>query len=363
MKILFEALVQHCNNIIRNQSAGLDERAALRLLEVHLEPAHFAMPIHDVAVEKRLIAWSQGKESMAAATPFLLFEETRSIRGIARVLARSHINRQGVANVTRGAQWKVQSPRVVGVFDLAPDDAALHRWTQYRPLLEAFQELAHRNCTVSADVDIHFAPEDIQKLDALAKLTPQQAREMGAQDVPGGGKPGWARVVLGLYTGLCYLDERFGFDPARVWASLEAAQTVTQVDALAKDAQRHITEFGARLAPSFFADLGCTGFVKADVHVSDVIRAVLKTDSELAPQLCIDFVRQMAEETGRTPRAIDKLMYLACSGKFYLAGVSPSKAAARANKQKLLAELSRRDTKVSRPADPSNPGLSLGNLS
>jgi hypothetical protein len=74
------------------------------------------------------------------------------------------------------------------------------------------------------------------------------------------------------------------------------------------------------LSHSFFADPGCASFVKADVHVTDVVGAALKLDGKPAPQLCIDFVRQMAEETGRTPRAIDKLMYFACSGKLYSPG-------------------------------------------
>lgn len=359
MDILFEQLVQHNIQQIRRLAPQLDERAAQRLLEAHLDPAHFAMPIHDAAVETQLIAWSQGNEDLSVATGFLRFEDTRTIRGIARVMARTHTNRQGVANVTRGARWKVQSPRVVGVFETAPDDAALHRWTHYTPLLEAFLELASHNSAPSSDAEAYFAPEDIRKLEALAQLTPAQARKLGARDVAGGDKPGWARVVLGLYTGLCYLDERFGFDASRVWSALEAARHTTEVDALWKDARRQVTEFGPALASSFFADLGCASFVKADVHVTDVVGAAVKRDEQLTPQRCIDFVRLMAEETGRTPRAIDKLMYFACSGKFYLAGLAPAKHEADTAKAQLLTHLRQRGSPVARPSAPSET-LSLG---
>ena len=362
MDILFEQLVQHTVQQIRQLAPQLDERAARRLLEAHLDPAHFAMPIHDLAVEKRLIAWSQGDEDLPSATEFLRFEETRTIRGIARVMARTHTNRQGVADVTRAARWRVQSPRVVGVFELAQDNAALQRWTEYTPMLEAFLDLASRNRAPTTDAAAHFAPKAIQNLEALARLTPEEARKLGARDVPGCDGPGWARVVLGLHTGLRYLDERFGFDASRVWSAVEAARHATEVDALARDARRQVTEFGAALSHSFFADLGCASFVKADVHVTDVVGAALKLNGKPAPQLCIDFVRQMAEETGRTPRAIDKLLYFACSGKLYLAGLAPAKAVADAAKAQLLTHLRQRGSEVRRPSAPSET-LSLGDLS
>ncbi len=336
MNNLFELLVQHTLESLREIDTQLEEHAAHRLLEAHLNPAHFAMPIHTTEVEKSLITWSKGDEDQAIATDILRLEDTHTIRGIIRVLARTHINRQGVANVTRGARWRAQSPRVVEAFDFAQDDAALHRWTQYAPMLEAFLQLAHRNSQPSTREDARFEDGDIQALKALAKLTPQEARRTGARQVSGNLKPGWPRVILGLYTGLCYLDERFGFDAARVWSKLEAATRAEEVDNLAEDAQRHITEFGSRLAPSFFADLGCANFVKADTHVSDVVRAADKLNGNPTAQTCIDFVRRMADETGRTPRAIDKLMYLACSGNFYLAGLAPTRGAAAGFKQRLL---------------------------
>lgn len=339
MKHLFTLLEQHAIQRLRALDAKLDEKAASRVLEAHLNPAHFAMPIHSIGAEQRLINWSKGEEDLALATDILRFEETHTIRGIARVLARTHLNRQGVANVTRGAQWKAQSPRVLGVFDLAKDNADLRHWLEYTPLVEAFLGLAQRNHEPSTPAEARFDDEDIADLKALAQLTPLQARQMGAREVPGTRKPGWARVVLGFYTGLCYLDERFGFDAARIWAQLEAVTKAEEVDMLAEDARRHITEFGPRLAPSFFADLGCAGFVKADTHVSDVVRAAGQLEGQPSAQTCIDFVRQLADDTGRSPRAIDKLMYLACSGNFYLAGLAPPRGVARAGKEELLHHL------------------------
>ena len=41
---------------------------------------------------------------------------------------------------------------------------------------------------------------------------------------------GWARVVLGLYTGLCYLQDRFGLNADNVWNSVNAVENARDVE-------------------------------------------------------------------------------------------------------------------------------------
>lgn len=342
MNEIINCLVQHAVESIQFLVDDLDQRAARRLLTVHLEPAHFAMPIHAASVEARLMAWCRADEDIAAATAFLRFEDTRTMTGIARVLARTHINRQGVANVRQGARWPVQSPRVVDLFSLAPDDESLRRWTDYHSLIEDWLALAHRYAAADIGEDRRFRPGDIDCLERLGTLSAAQARSLSSRDAAQlCGNIGWARVVLGLFTGLLYLENRFAFRAEKVWEAVDNARTAAAVDALSRDAQRQVREFGPRLAPSFFADLGCPNFVKADTHVTDVVSAALKLPGDAGAQQSIDFVRELAQSVGCAPRAIDKLMYLACSGKFYLAGIELSKAQARGRKIQLLDALRR----------------------
>lgn len=337
MNAIISCLIQHGVESIQLLVGGLDQRAAKRLLTVHLEPAHFAMPIHDPAVEARLMAWCRGDEDIAAASAFLRLEDTRTMTGISRVMARTHINRQGVANVRQGARWPVQSPRVVDLFDLAPDEESLRRWTDYHSLIESWLALARRYEAADIGEDRRFRPSDIQCLEKLATLSVAQARSLTARQAAQlCGNIGWARVVLGFFTGLLYLENRFEFRADKVWEAIDNARTAAQVDALSRDAQRQVREFGPRLAPSFFADLGGANFVKADTHVTDVVSAALKLPGDAGAQESIDFVRELSQSIGCTPRALDKLMYLACSGKFYLAGVELSKAQAGARKRQLL---------------------------
>lgn len=340
MNAIINCLTQHAVESIRIQVKDLDQRAASRLLTVHLEPAHFAMPIHSESVESRLMEWCRSDEDMTAATAFLRLEDTHTMTGIARVLARTHINRQGVANVRQGARWPVQSPRVVDLFSLVADEESLRRWTDYHSLLESWLTLANRYKAPDVGEDRCFRDQDIDCLEKLSTLTGGQARSLTAnQAAELCGNIGWARVVLGFYTGLLYLENRFEFSAEKVWEAIDSAQTAAQVDALSRDAQRHVREFGPRLAPSFFADLGSANFVKADTHVTDVVSAALKLTGDAGDQQSIDFVRNLAKNVGWTPRAIDKLMYLACSGKFYLAGVELSKVQVQGRKRQLLESL------------------------
>ena len=342
MNSIINCLTKHAVESIQLLVADLDARAANRLLTAHLEPAHFAMPIHDLSIEAMLMAWCRADEDIANATSFLRFENTRTMTGIARVLARTHINRQGVANIRQGARWPVQSPRVVDLFTLIPNEESLRRWTDYHSLIDSWLTLAYRYDSPDVGDDCRFRSEDIKCIEKLRTLSTDQVRSFTANKIADQcGNIGWARVVLGFFTGLLYLEERFEFRAENIWKAVDNAQTASQVDALSRDAQRNIREFGPRLAPSFFADLGSANFVKADTHVTDVVSAALKLQSEAGAQQSIDFVRDLAQSIGCTPRAIDKLMYLACSGKFYLSGIELSKKQALGRKRQLLESLRR----------------------
>jgi hypothetical protein len=343
MNSTIELLARHARDSILMVDTGLDEVAAERLLNVHLNPRHFPMPIHDLVSEGLLIEFCRGSSDISGASDLLSLEPTRSIKGIARVLARTHMNRQGVSDVTRGAhgpRWKAQSPRVVNLFEGINTDDDLRQWLDYKTMINAWIALANRNSGDHAPDELRFDGGDIESLMALGDLSAAQARCAQASGVPGVTKMGWARVVLGLYTGLVYLDQRFGLSAARVWARLDAVRTARDVAELSADAQRHITEFGSALAPSFFADLGSEQFVKPDVHVVDVTSARSMSHSA-NHETSIAFVRQLASDVGWSPRKVDKLIYLACSANFYLAGIKLPKRD-KDERKKLLMEALRR---------------------
>jgi hypothetical protein len=330
-----ELLTEHVIGTIRTLPGVEDRKTAQRLLDIHLHPLHYAMHVHDDAIEQQLIDLCQRSGDLEAADSFLVFEQTRTIRGIVRVLARTHLNRQGVAGVTRGARRKTLSPRVMGLFDVSDSDVCA--WLDYRTLIDAWIDMAERNTGDEKSAESHFSASDVTSLKALARLSADDAKKLRASEVRDITNLGWARVVLGLYTGLVYLHERYGFDADKVWARLDSVNSPEEVSKLSLDAQQNITEFGKALAPSFFADLGSGNFVKPDVHVRDVAAAICghSVDADEAVQ----FVRQLAARTEWAPRKVDKLLYFACIGKLYLAGLEPEKATATARKTALMAAL------------------------
>lgn len=341
MNATIETLEAHCISSIRYMEPSLNERSARRLLDVHLLDANFAMPIHSVAAEEALLAHCQNDRPIEEASRLLSFECTRSMAGIARVLARTHINSQGVGRVRRGARWPVQSYRVLGLFDEIHDSDSLRRWFDHRELMADWLMLARNNQDTATDEDRRFAQEDIEALNRLLNLTPEEARNrrLPLREKLGAIGENWGRVALGLHTGLLYLNQRFDFDSVAVWDAVDSATDAHSVEQLCLDAARHITHFGAALAPSFFADLGSTEFVKPDVHVIDSVSAALNLATEANPALAIATVRRIATQVGCSPRRIDKLMYFACSGKFFLAGMELDKKSARQRKQEVLRAL------------------------
>lgn len=342
MRLAVEILREHALGALRALQPSLGEDGSRRLLEVHLDPLNYAMPLHDSDREQALIEFCTGNAPVVEARRLLVLENTHDIVGVARVLARTHINRTGVSDVTRGASIarKAQSPRVVGLFDGVGDATSLRAWLDHRALADSWLAFAraHRN----APADVAFDDDDIDTLRGLQGLSVQQARTISARNAPYiGKKQGWPKVFLGVYTGLLYLESRFGLDALRVRTAVDCAQTVEQIDALVIGAIRSIQEFGPRTAPSFFADLGCTQFVKPDTHVTDVVTAAHSGPAPLGPAASIDAVRRIAEALTWPPRQVDKLMYLACSQKFYLAGLAPTKAVADRGKAELLQRLRR----------------------
>ena len=334
-------LTNHALCAIRQLDPGISESAARRILDVHLDPHNFPMPVQSQAAEAGLLALCNGQADLGTAAEILDFEPTREIHGIVRVLARTHINRQGVGDVTRGAQWKSQSPRVMKLFEGLRHVDDFRAWLDHRVMIDRWLSVAESSSREGAPVDVQFDIRDVESLHALRRLSREQARRLNVSQVPGLAKRGWGRVVLGLHTGVMYLEERFAMSADRIWAAVDSTTTAQEVATLSADARMHVTEFGPALSASFFADLGSEQFIKPDVHVVDVASAALGGAATATPEVSVAFVRRVAAEVGLSPRAVDKLMFLACSQKFYLAGLPHSKRAANGGKADLLARLRR----------------------
>lgn len=286
------------------------------IVDLHLDPMNFAM--HQYVNKEGLYSALIHRSGASELREFITFENTRSIQGICRVMARNHLNRSGVGFVSRGETDKTQAKRVLGLF---PYNCNPHNLVGWKALTSAWVEFAERSIDDNSflgNKSARFDHADIISLTNLSKLPPEKI--CTAKNNPEIIHNNWAKVVVGVHTGLEYLSKFYGLDANRLWNKIdEASMSIQGTKELMKEAEKEITEYGQALAGNFFADLGGERFVKVDVHVRDSIAAFLKKKpNEVSDNLAFEIIQRTSVVNGITPRAIDKIMYLAGSANLYL---------------------------------------------
>ena len=290
--------------------------SASTIVELHLATENLPMPIRIQEGEIHNVL-QQGSADAATLRACILFEDTRTIEGICRVMARTQLNRSGVGYVSRGEKPKTLTRRVLGLFEQSDD---LRRLIDWEPLLDhwlAFAEASRQRGDRTCGGEILFSDCDITAL-RLLREDPTTCRLRGAHD-------NWIKVVTGIHSGFKYLSsEPFGFRAENVWARMDdAAGSFESIKTLLSEASHEVEQFGMALAGSFFADLGHHDFVKTDVHVVDSVAAYLRKD-RISEREALKFVFEAAAASDMSPRALDKLLYIGGSGKFYLVGINAS---------------------------------------
>ena len=76
---------------------------------------------------------------------------------------------------------------------------------------------------------------------------------------------------------------------------------------------------GFPLACDFLKEIGYTDFPKPDVHIKDIIKVLLKSDTEnkISDISAYEIIIDIATKSNVTPYKMDKILWFICSGKFY----------------------------------------------
>jgi hypothetical protein len=310
---------------------------AEKLVVLHLDKDNFPMPIR---VDKAaMVKALRAGESLQSLRQLITFEDTQTSAGIVRVMVRTHLNRSGINFVSRGFKSKTMAERVMGLFPVGIDPKTLVTWDALTSSWLAFALNARRQGRRDEKSNDLFSDKDIDALQRLSGI--ESSRYRSARDQPAIHN-NWGRLVTGVYTGLKYLNDQYELDASKVWKTIdEASESARGVRNLINAASKSIDEYGPTLAGSFFADLGAARFVKDDVHVTDSIAAVMGADSsQVKGDLAFKVMQQSADFHGVTPRAVDKVMYLACSSNLYLFDFRLDKSQAALEKSKFLQFLS-----------------------
>jgi hypothetical protein len=75
---------------------------------------------------------------------------------------------------------------------------------------------------------------------------------------------------------------------------------------------------GYPLACDFLKDFGFTSYGKPDIHIKGILQDIGLCDANATPYQIQKVISKLASEAGVTPFALDKVLWLIGSGKFYL---------------------------------------------
>ena len=288
---------------------------AERIVDLHLDPENFAMPIK--VNKKELVDALSNNKDLDNLRNCITFEDTKDIPGIARVMIRTHLNRQGIGFVTRGAKSKTLTERVMGVFPVGMNPEEYLSWQALTARWLDFAETCRQNGVLDDDGNPLFDDDELSSLRIISQVGEHEYERIKSNPQI---HNNWAKLFMGVYSGFKYLEKNYDLDANRIWLHIdEASRTPSGVYTLVKHASKCIHEFGSTLAGSFFADLGAAQFIKDDIHVIDSIAAFsgLSTN-QVRGEFSFNVMHHSAQVHNVTPRAIDKVMYLAGSGVLYL---------------------------------------------
>jgi hypothetical protein len=300
------------------------------ILDLHLSEEafimHFSTTEDDLKIQEMIVRGYSKSDILKS----IKFEDTKTKKGMFRVLVRTHLNRSGINHITMGMasnSKKTLSPRILNFTDSIDiekdsENVILKKWLEFakdnqKP--ETPKDLRYDNKAIVSLIALDryfnnpenptlpiYGNQNVKRKSAFAL-----SRELNI-DI------GWCRIVVGVLSGLNYL--RFNNWEELYYQSFKKDISYFQIDNLIKDCQSNVCEYGYALAGSFFGDLGSPHFVKDDTHVRDGINSFFTGLN--SPEDRVKAVIQSAHSIGVKPRALDKILYIAGSGNLYLLGIN-----------------------------------------
>jgi hypothetical protein len=291
------------------------------IIDLHLSPQNFAMPIKINSANMQTAIENGDKADQLRA--HIQFENTEEIQGICRVMARTHLNRQGVGGLTNRGDNRTLSPPVMNIFHQNFDPS---RYTNWKYLIEDWLTEAEANTKIN---NVLFNESDIASLNELLSHNYEYA--LNSKNLMPGVSNSWRKISTGIYSGFIHLSKTYDLNAIALHKSIQEASNegLSAINKLVESTSSSIEQYGIPLASSFLADLGIRGsenFVKADVHVTDAVKQYYGDKAPSGQNLLQFSFDKLCESSNDdlSPRAIDKLLYLCGSTKFYLLGSLPT---------------------------------------
>ena len=137
----------------------------------------------------------------------------------------------------------------------------------------------------------------------------------------------WEKYAKGLYTGAYFLIEENGLDQIKKLIAMSNTMTEINDEIImqVKYISSKIHGLGFALTCDWLKECGCTWLTKPDVHIIEVYKHLVGLDSD-SKVSNIDIIKDFFDysqliksiDTTMTAYKLDKMIWLICTGNFYL---------------------------------------------
>ena len=139
----------------------------------------------------------------------------------------------------------------------------------------------------------------------------------------------WDKYCKGLFEGLKYLADENGIqemDSLVAFDYRNSAEKFSDKIKILKRIQSKIHGLGFALTCDWLKECGCEWLAKPDIHIIEVIKRI-KGVEKISERKVIEFVFEWSKLVDATAYKIDKIIWLLCTGNFYLNKPKTSRSA------------------------------------
>jgi hypothetical protein len=128
-------------------------------------------------------------------------------------------------------------------------------------------------------------------------------------------KRSWGIFTQGVVDSACYLSQFK--DPEQFYDYVDGyTDTPEKAWSLAEDLDRKVKGVGRALACDFLKEIGVDRYSKPDTQIIKTFRTLNLIDGIDEQEEAFDIIWRMAELTGLSPAVIDKILWIAASGRW-----------------------------------------------
>lgn len=130
----------------------------------------------------------------------------------------------------------------------------------------------------------------------------------------------WEKYCKGLYDGLQFLDAKNGIDEINSLINYKFTEISDEFSKLLKRVEaieKQIYGLGFALTCDWLKECGCEWLAKPDVHIMEVVK-YFKKKEKISNKEVLEFIFDWSKLVNSTSYKIDKIIWLLCTGNFYL---------------------------------------------